>query len=504
MTGAGRWLGNLSLKRRLWLAAACGAVAALGLPPFNLPLLALFGFAGVIATLDAADTVRRGLLIGLVAGTGFFAVALHWIVEPFFVDPWRHGWMAPFALVFMAAGLALFWGAAAGMSVRLTRPGGRRILSFAVTLALFEYARGVVLTGFPWAQPGHIWVGSPLMPLAAWIGPEGLTALTLLLAAGMALVLRRPVWSVAPVSGILIAYGLALTVPPAPAPGDDAPIVRLVQPNAPQHLKWRPDMIPVFFNRALDLTAEAPQLAHAPDLVIWPETSLPALLRNSADWRAVIGVASGDAPVIVGGQRIEAGMVRNALFQLDREGDLVATYDKHHLVPFGEYIPLTGAARALGLRGLAEAAGAGYSPGPGPRVLDLGALGHVFPMICYETIFPGYIRDVSRPDWMVQITNDAWFGQFSGPFQHLELAQLRAAEQGLPLLRAANTGVSAVIDARGQVLASLPMGQSGALDAALPPALPATLFARTGPVPILVLLVVLLAALLWRERQQGH
>lgn len=512
MTGAGPWLQGFAPRKRLWLVAGCGAVAALGLPPFNLPLLALIGFAGGIVVVQTAATVRQALWLGLVMGTGFFAVALHWIVEPFFVDPWRHGWMAPFALVFMSAGLALFWAAAAGASVRASRAGAGRLVVFALFLALAEYLRGVILTGFPWAQPGHIWIGSPLMPLAAWIGPEGLTLLTLLLAAGLATALLRPVWVIVPAGALSLALGLSLMIPPAPPAAAGAPVVRLIQPYAPQHLKWRPDMIGVFFNRALDLTEQAPQLDRAPDLVIWPEASLPALLRNSADWRAAIGAASGDARVIVGGQRIDGGtdggtdgdMVRNSLFYLDPEGELLATYDKHHLVPFGEYIPLTSVARALGLRGLAEAAGAGYSPGAGPRVIDLGALGRVFPMICYETIFPDYIRDVPRPDWQVQITNDAWFGQFSGPFQHLELARLRAAEQGLPLLRAANTGVSAVIDARGQVLASLPMGQAGALDTALPPSLPPTLYARSGDAPVIVALIALLAGLLWRERQLAH
>jgi apolipoprotein N-acyltransferase len=173
-------------------------------------------------------------------------------------------------------------------------------------------------------------------------------------------------------------------------------------------------------------------------------------------------------------------------------------------VPFGEYIPLTGLARAMGLRGLAEVAGAGYTPGDGPALLDLGPLGQAFPMICYETIFPGYIRQVDRPDWLLQITNDAWFGEFSGPFQHLELAQLRAAEQGLPLLRAANTGVSAVIDARGQVLAALPLGEHGALDLRLPPPLPATVYARTGDWPIWVLLLGLSCCVMLAERRQRH
>lgn len=505
MTGIADWMQSRGGGQRLGLAFVAGLIAALGLAPFDLPLLALAGFSGLAMSVMAARAAKPAFWTGLTGGIGYFALSLHWIVEPFFVDPWRHGWMAPFALIFMAAGLALFWAVAAAGAARLAPGGPLRAVLWVLLLSLSELLRANVLTGFPWAHPGHIWAGGPLMALAAWIGPHGLTLLTLALAAGLAMALwSRPVLSLGPAAALAALAGLASAIPPAPAPGADGTVIRLVQPNAPQHLKWRPDMIPVFFNRSLDLTAAPPQLDRAPDLVIWPETSLPALLRNSDRWRAAIGQSSGDARVIVGGQRLQDGRARNSLFLLEQDGALAATYDKHHLVPFGEYIPLTGLARALGLRGLAEAAGAGYTAGPGPAVLDLGTLGQAFPMICYETIFPGYIRQVERPDWLLQITNDAWFGEFSGPFQHLELAQLRAAEQGLPLLRAANTGVSAVIDARGRILASLPLGQEGALDLRLPPALPATVYARTGDWPVAVLLAALFGLTLLMIRKMRH
>ena len=487
------------------LAFGAGLVAALGLAPFDLPLLALAGFAAVGVILAAGQTARSAFWIGLAGGSGYFALSLHWIVEPFFVDPWRHGWMAPFALLLMAAGLALFWGGAAALAIRLVRSAALRPLIWAVTLSLAEILRASVLTGFPWAHPGHIWIGSPLMGLAAWIGPHGLTLLTLLIAGGLAAaVVSRPVWTAVPGVVLAFAFGLASLIPPAPETDGTAPVIRLIQPNAPQHLKWLPEMIPVFFRRSLELTAAAPQLGESPDLIVWPETSLPALLRDSEPWREAIGSASGAARVVVGGQRLEAGTVRNSLFLLEEDGALSATYDKHHLVPFGEYIPLTGLARSIGLRGLAEAVGAGYAPGPGPELLDLGPLGRAFPMICYETIFPGYIRQVERPDWLLQITNDAWFGEFSGPFQHLELAQLRAVEQGLPLLRAANTGVSAFIDARGQVLASIPLGEHGALDLRRPAPLPPTLYAQTGDWPVLVLLLGLWCCGLLADRRMRH
>ena len=504
MTPARAWIVARSAWPLRGIAVLFGLLAALGLAPFDLPLLALVGFAGLMLAILPAQTPRQAFLVGLFGATGYFGLALHWIVDPFFVDPWRHGWMAPFALLFMASGMALFWGSATALAARLTAPGAGRAVLLALALTLAEILRAYVLTGFPWAHPGHIWIGSPLMGLAAWIGPHGLTLVTLSLAAGLTAALwARPGLALLPVAGLIGLFAAGFAIPAAPGAAEDAPVMRLVQPNAPQHLKWQPEMIPVFFRRALDLSAQASGGA-APALIIWPETSLPALLRNSDEWRAEIARASGAAQVILGGQRLVEGMARNSLIHLDAAGAVTAIYDKHHLVPFGEYVPLTGMARTLGLRGLAEAAGPGYAPGQGPQRLDLGRFGQVFPMICYEAIFAQYIRQVERPDWMVQITNDAWFGGFSGPYQHLELAQLRAAEQGLPLLRAANTGVSAVIDARGQVLASLPLGQHGALDTVLPPALPATIYARTGDGPIAALLLVVLGLAAIRQRHVRH
>ena len=494
-------------RRRLALAALAGAGGALGLAPFDLWPVGWAAFAALLSLVALAPTPARAAALAWVGATACFTVALHWIVEPFFVDAARHGWMAPFALILMAGGLALFWAAAAWVAARLV-PGDRvglRLLALAGFLTLAEVARATVLTGFPWAHPGHILIGAPLLALSAWIGPHGLTALVLGVAAGAAwtaLSRRRTVafWAGAVALGALAATVL---VPPAPLPAPDAPIVRLVQPNAPQHLKWREDMIPVFFDRALDLTSAPPEdQGAAPALVVWPETALPVLLERSDAARARIAGAAGGAQVLLGGQRFEGFRARNTSALLAPGGMIRQVYDKHHLVPFGEYMPGGAAADALGLTGIAEVLAGGYSPGPGPVLLDIGGgLGTAFPMICYEAIFPGYIREVARPDWMVHLTNDAWFGSFSGPFQHLAIARLRAAEQGLPVLRAANTGVSAVIDARGRIVAELAMNEAGFLDTALPVALPPTPYARTGDLPVLLLVLFATAAALLAARR---
>ena len=496
-------------RRRLALAALAGAGAALGFAPFDLWPVGWVGFAALLALVALAPSPRRAALLGWIGGTAHFAVALHWIVEPFFVDAARHGWMAPFALAFLAGGLALFWGLAAWAAARLV-PGDRpgvRLLALAGFLTLAEVGRATLLTGFPWAHPGHILIGSPLLALSAWIGPHGMTALVLGVGAAAARAWLSRRWRAAVWAGGVAIGALAavLLVPPAPMPAFDAPVVRLVQPNAPQHLKWREDMIPVFFQRGLDLTAALPAGdGPAPDLVVWPETALPVLLERSDAVRARLSGAAGPAQVLIGAQRFEGFSARNTSALLDAEGRIRQVHDKHHLVPFGEYMPGGALADALGLSGLAEVLAGGYSPGPGPALIDIGnGLGRAFPMICYEAIFPGYIRQVDRPDWMVHLTNDAWFGRFSGPFQHLALARLRAAEQGLPVLRAANTGVSAVIDARGGIVASLALDEAGFLDAALPPALPPTVYARSGDLPVILLVLFATTGVLLTAGRSG-
>jgi apolipoprotein N-acyltransferase len=479
----------------------------LGLAPFDLWPLGWAGFIGLLGLVAIAPTAPRAGLTAWIGATAYFAVALHWIVEPFLVDAPRHGWMAPFALALMAGGLALFWALAGWAAARLVPAlrSGLRLAVLAGLLVLSEAARATILTGFPWAQPGHVLIGSPLLALAPLAGPHGLTLFVLGLSAGIAAALMiRPALAAGLAAAPLLAALLAVAmVPREDVPAPDAPIVRLIQPNAPQHLKWREDMIPVFFQRALDLTAAPPPEGEpVPDLVVWPETALPVLLGRSDAARSRIAEASGAAQVILGGQRFVGFRARNTAVLLTPEGMIRQVYDKHHLVPFGEYMPGGAVAEALGLRGVAEVLANGYAPGPGPELLEVGAgLGRVFPIICYEAIFPGYIRQVPRPDWMVHLTNDAWFGGFSGPYQHLAIARLRAAEQGLPVLRAANTGVSAVIDARGRVLAALALNEAGFLDAPLPRALPPTIYARTGDLPLLVLVFLATSVALFVARR---
>jgi len=512
--GAGRGRTERSRAAPGLVAAGAGALAAAGQAPFGLWAGTLVGLAGLSLLVAAAPSGRAAARLGWLGGTGYFAAALFWIVEPFLVDPARHGWMAPFALALMAMGLALFWGGAAALAHGLGRGAAGRAGAFAVTLAAAELLRGHVLTGFPWAHPGHVWIDTPVAQLAALIGASGLTLATLAAAA-----LPVAAWHAGPhrapqARRALHAAGAAAAVAALtaaawgwgahrlaqPLPPRDAPVtLRLVQPNAPQHLKWRRDLAHVFLERKLDLTrrpAETP-----PDLIVWPETAIPWLLDDAAPILPTLAAAARGAPLALGVQRDENGRYFNSLAVLDPTGAPIALYDKHHLVPFGEYIPFADLLAGVPLPGLAGQALLGYTPGPGPALIDLGPLGRVRPLICYEAIFPAYAALPERPDWVLQITNDAWFGRLSGPWQHLALARFRAIEQGLPLARAANTGVSAVIDPRGQLTAALGLGRTGTVDAALPAALPPTPFARTGEAPLAALLALALGALALRRRR---
>lgn len=480
--------------RRLALAATLGALAATGQAPLGWWGVTLVALSGLFWLVAAEPRPGAAGWLGWLAGAGYFAAALFWIVEPFLVDLPRHGWMAPFALLLMAFGMALFWLVAAALAA-LCGPTRRwRLLLLAVTMAGGELLRGYVFTGFPWALLGHVWIDTPVAQAAAWIGPVGLSLLTLALAGlphlppaplGRGLALAAAAAALAAVWGA----GAARLAAPGPAPQRDI-VLRVVQPNAAQHLKWRDDMNRLFFERQLAATA-APA-ARRPDLVIWPETAVPWLLDRPGPVLEMITAAAGGVPVALGIQRTEGTRGFNSLAVIDAAARPAAVYDKVHLVPFGEYIPFGDVLTHVGITAFAAREGNGYTPGPAPAILDLGALGRVLPLICYEAVFPQDLRAApGRADWILQVTNDAWFGSLAGPYQHLAQARLRAVEQGLPLVRSANTGVSAVIDAKGRVLEALPLNTEGFLDAPLPAALPATPYARTGDWPVAAVLATL-------------
>jgi apolipoprotein N-acyltransferase len=459
-------------------ALGLGAVAALALPPlYALPVL-LVSFPCLLAQIDAvpgpAVAARRAWWFGF----GLHLVGLYWITEAILIEAARFWWFVPIAVPALAATLAAFIAAAAWVA-RFARAGWPRVLALAGAWMLADIARQFVGTGFPWNLLGSVWEfpglpGDVFIQPAALVSVHGLTLLTVALALTPALSWR---WRSAGVV-LLVAwavFGVArLQQPGLAAPGLN---VVLVQGNVAEGQKWDRTLLDSIFERYLRLTLEGmARSGSGPAVVVWPETASPFLLQRDALARQYISQAARGAPALIGALRYDAaGGLRNSLFALTDSGSVVGFYDKWHLVPFGEYQPTWFPA------GIQVVPGGGLSAGPGPRTLHIPGLPAAGPLICYEAIFPGQVVDAAdRPAWMVNITNDAWFGDSSGPRQHLAAARMRAVEEGLPLLRAANTGITAAFDAKGHELARLERATAGTLVVALPPALPATPFARFG------------------------
>ncbi len=499
--GAARWLARQGRWPRLGVAILAGAAMTLGQPPISIPWALFLAIPVLVWLIDVAPGPRAAALVGWGAGFGYFVTGLYWIGYAFLVDAEKFAWLMPFAVTLLPAFLGLFWAAAFAFARRIW-PAGRwwRAVALAACLTLVEYARSNMLTGFPWGLPGYVWVETPVMQAAAWAGPYGMTFLTLAL---MPLALVGAVerkWS----AGLIALAGLAVLWAAGEtrlgAAEDDGagpvprPVLRIVQPNAEQKLKWKPDQAKVFYARLLAATAAPPDpTLGAPVAVIWPETAVTFLPAYESERRAEIARAARGAPVILGalhGERGDDGdRWYNTLTTILPDGNLGPRYDKQHLVPFGEYLPYENILGLIGLRQLVNQGG--FTPGPGPQVLEVPGLPPFSPLICYEMIFPSQVVPADqRPGWLLQITNDGWFGTFGGPQQHLAQARIRAIEQGLPVVRAANTGISAAIDAQGRVLEQIPMQTDGYFDIRLPGALPPTLYSRTGDVPTMSLVVL--------------
>ncbi len=498
----------------LLLALAGGGAAAVAHPPFGL-WPGILGYGLVLQALDAAPG-RRPLLAaflrGWAAGFAYLLIGTWWIAEAFFVDAAAHGWQAPFAVLFTAGGISVFWGWA-GLAYRILAPRGAwRVLVFAAVLAGLEWLRGHVLTGFPWDLPGESWrAGSAPSQAACLVGAYGMGLLTIAIGAGAAMIWRtegRAVRIAAPALAVLVLAGLwgfgAERL--SHASHADTPLrLRIVQPD----LDERQTDLALRFSRFAALSrGSAPGRA---DVVIWPEGALPAtfsdMLAPGAWTRdALQQLLAPGQTLLIGGVReakAAAGPVYyNSLLALRRtpEGLLpLAAYDKYRLVPFGEFLPMPGLFQRLGMASLVQN-GVPFTSGPRPAPINIAGLPRVQPLICYESLFPGLASGRGeRAAWIVNISDDAWFGRTTGPLQHLNLASYRAIEQGLPMVRSTPTGVSAIIDSYGIVRGELGLGRSGIVEGPLPAPLPPTLYSRLGDLPFYVFLLAILSpALIYR------
>jgi apolipoprotein N-acyltransferase len=507
------WIGARTPWQRRGLAFAAGAAATLGHAPFQFTPVFAAAIVVLVWLLDAVSSrerpVRRAFAIGWFFALGHFTTGLHWVASAFQVDSgaWGPLWGVP-ATLGLAGGLALFWGLGCALAMPLWSRDMRRLPAFAACLFISEWLRGHLFGGFPWLLPGYDWTpGEPVSQIASVVGIYGLTLLTLLLAAAAASIAdgqagagRRfaPILIAALVIGMGWGWGAQrLAHQPVDPPGAQ-PIVRVTDSGLSQAEKWRerPDQEWRVLQRYLEATG-TPQESRAA-IVIWPEGAIPTVnffMLENADFLDALGRALGDRVLIAGLSRREMRgeelLYFNSAAVIDGVSGvprLSQVYDKHRLVPFGEFIPLWSMVSSLNLAPL-QRIGAGFEPGPMPTRLVVPEAPPAVILICYEAIFPGLVpHGDERPGWIVSVTNDAWFGEGVGPFQHAAMARYRSIEEGLPMARAAAGGVSAIIDSFGQEVSSTHR-RGGFAEAQLPPALVETTMVRYGNVLLLILLV---------------
>jgi apolipoprotein N-acyltransferase len=447
---------------------------------------------------------------GWLFGLGYFTACFYWIGIAFLIDAETYLWMMPFMVGGLAGGMALYWGLAA-MATMLSRQHGlSRIIAFAILLAVAEWLRGHLFTGFPWTAPGLAADGmGGVAQAAALIGMPGLTLL-IVLWAGLPALLGLPAgrreWVVA-LMLLAILPGLWLWGNHRLANADDAMVehvaLRIVQPNIAQDDKWRADNARAIFDKlkllSMQPTRQHPRGIDDIALIVWPESSVPFYMdENEVGLEELARMLPRQTTLVMGALRRDAGQgghqVYNSVLAFDGDAGLVAHYDKWRLVPGGEFLPFEAMLEPLGFRKVVTVPGS-FAAGPGPRNITLPGLAPAVVLICYEAIFPhDLLAPQERPAWIINLTNDGWFGHSSGPYQHLAQARMRTIEQGLPLVRAANTGISAIIDSHGRIRASLPLGSEGVLDGTLPANLQPTVYALAGDVMLAGLIALLVLA----------
>jgi apolipoprotein N-acyltransferase len=505
--------------RRLLVALVAGILSAAAQAPFDaFPLLWLtvpvfvWLIDGATAGAGPLGRLMPAFAVGWTFGFGYFIGGLWWIGAAFLVDADQFAWLMPLAVVAFPAGLAIFWGIGAATARAIWPDGWPRILVFAAVFASMEWLRGHLFTGFPWNALGYALAPVPLMmQSAAVVGLWGLTfAAWLVFAAPAVLIDMRARRRRGDIVFICIAVLLFLShlgfgaVRLALASSATVPGVklRIVQPALDQSEKWMTGHEDEIMKRYITMSDAAAAAGHggigSVTHLIWPESAFPFFLTERPDALAAIAaLLPAGTTLITGAARPEPASGQedhertfNSVFVIGHGAEILAAYDKVHLVPFGEYLPFRGFLESLGLRQLISLPG-GFSPGPGLRTLTVPNAPPMGPLICYEIIFPGAVTAPSnRPAWLLNLTNDTWFGDTPGPRQHLLQARLRAVEEGLPVVRAANSGISAIIDGYGRISASLGVGRRGILDGQLPVGLYPTIYGQLGDSILLVLVVL--------------
>lgn len=501
--------------RRAAVAIFSGALSALAQAPYSIYPVLFLTFPILIWLIDgvSAKQSRSGksrrqefwtaFKIGWYFGFGYFLVGLYWIGAAFLVDADTFAWMLPFAVVALPLGLAIFTGLSCAVAHLLWTSGFIRITVFATAWAAFEWVRGIIFTGFPWNTVGYSFAANEFIGQSTSVfGIYALSLITVMITSAPAAladsdfqVIRS--WQkriIGPVSMLVLFFALigfgAWRLANSQAAFVPGVSLRIVQPNIKQSEKWEPKNASRIFSRYLELSdiATSPQNMGIADAthIIWPESALPFLLDERQDvLSAIAAILPDKATLITGGIRRtrsddQNSTYYNSVFTLNGSGKITGRYDKFHLVPFGEKLPFEKLLNTLGLRQLVTLPGS-FASGPGPVTMAVAGAPAMSPLICYEAIFPSQVTAKnSRPGWIVNVTNDGWFGETAGPYQHLQQVRVRAIEEGLPVVRAANTGISAIIDPYGRILQQLALNRSGVIDGSLPLALEPTYFSKWG------------------------
>lgn len=508
-----------SAMKALGLSFLAGLFGALGFQPLAAWPATVLALSALIWLVREAPGLRSALARGWWFGFGHFALGLNWIATAFMYQAAMPAWLGWIAVILLSFYLAVFPAAAAGLAWRWGR--GRPsvfVLIFAAAWIVTEWLRATLFTGFSWNPSGVALLPTTAAYLARWIGTYGLSGIAILLAGWVLLSARDPGgWRALPLIA-LVALASALTawVARGETPSGVGPAVLIIQPNIGQEEKWSPEFAARNVQRLGSMSRRADP---APRLLIWPEAAVTEplqderrllayqhdLIETRRDVQRWLGPRDR---LLTGGIAIQSedginpSSATNSVFAIAPGGRILARYDKAHLVPYGEYLPMRPILSVLGLSRLAPG-DLDFDPGPGPRTLDVPGVGAVGFQLCYEIIFSGEVVDPARrPAFIFNPSNDAWFGAW-GPPQHLAQARMRALEEGLPVVRATPTGISAIIDSAGRLVHHIPMAQAGVIDARLPLASPPTLFARFGNLLPFGFALLLVAAALAVSRKSG-
>jgi len=491
--------------RRVAIAFIAGAASTLALAPFNAWPVLFLTFPVLVWLVDGAAAGRLGgvgaaAIAGWWFGFGYFLAGLYWIGFAFLVDADKFAWLLPIAVVALPAGMALYTAFGLALARLLWTRGALRVLTLAATLTAAEWLRGHVVSGFPWNAFGYALTGPLVLAQAsALIGLWGMTFLAVAIFASPAVLADHPGDSprrfLAPAASVAILLALAgygaIRLAQHPTSFVSGVRLRIMQPNLTQDERFNYGAKQRVMQRYLALSdrATGPQTSGVKDVthLIWPESAFPFYLAREADALAQIAALLARHTVLITGAvraaaMAPSGAVRayNSVYVIDRDGSIAGIYDKVHLVPFGEYLPFTDFLESLGLISLTKMPG-GFLEGDRRRLMTVPGAPSMLPLICYEVIFPdAAVPRGERPGWLLNLTNDGWFGISTGPHQHFQQARVLAIAEGLPLVRAANTGISAVVDPLGRIIKELPLGTEGVLDSGLPQPIAPTPYARIG------------------------